>query len=164
MTRTEALPPGSRILVTGANGYICSHVIDTLLRMGYTIRGTVREAKPWLDELFQREFGKERFETVVVPGVEHADAFQGVMDGVSGIVHVVRTAAEWTGGRSMILTPGLGFRFVVGHRRERDTPCGGRRREYPGGSVQGWLRPTGRSDVVGHRGQHSAPECRRDYS
>ncbi|PLB40899.1 aldehyde reductase II [Aspergillus candidus] len=88
MTQTRALPPGSRILVTGANGYICSHVIDTLLRMGYTVRGTVREAKPWLDELFQGQYGKECFETVIVPGLENADTLQGVMDGVSGIVHV----------------------------------------------------------------------------
>lgn len=99
MTQTKALPPGSRILVTGANGYICSHVIDTLLRMGYVVRGTVRETKPWLDELFQREFGKERFETVIVSGLENAATLQDVMDGVSGVVHVVRTAMQRTGGR-----------------------------------------------------------------
>ena len=67
--------------------------------MGYVVRGTVRETKPWLDELFQREFGKERFETVIVSGLENAATLQDVMDGVSGVVHVVRTAMQRTGGR-----------------------------------------------------------------
>ncbi|KAL4915456.1 hypothetical protein BDW62DRAFT_203641 [Aspergillus aurantiobrunneus] len=42
-----ALPKGSRVLVTGANGYIAFHV-DQMLALGYTVKGTVRAPKPWL--------------------------------------------------------------------------------------------------------------------
>jgi hypothetical protein len=38
----STLPQGSRILVTGANGYIASHVVDKLLGLGHMVRGTVQ--------------------------------------------------------------------------------------------------------------------------
>ncbi|GKZ52116.1 hypothetical protein AbraIFM66951_000537, partial [Aspergillus brasiliensis] len=49
-----ALPKGALILVTGANGFIASHVSDQLLQMGYRVRGTVRSEKPWLEEHFRQ--------------------------------------------------------------------------------------------------------------
>ena len=48
---SRALPTGSRILVTAANGYIASHVVDQLLVLGYAVRGTIRAPKPKLNEL-----------------------------------------------------------------------------------------------------------------
>jgi len=36
------LPPGSLILVTGASGYIESHVVNEALLAGYRVRGTAR--------------------------------------------------------------------------------------------------------------------------
>jgi nucleoside-diphosphate-sugar epimerase len=50
MSIEYALSRGSRVLVTGANGYIASHVVDQLLGPGYIVRGTVRSPKAWLDE------------------------------------------------------------------------------------------------------------------
>ena len=35
----------SRILVTGANGFIASHVIDQLVRAGHRVRGTLRSLR-----------------------------------------------------------------------------------------------------------------------
>ncbi|KAJ5744216.1 hypothetical protein N7533_009086 [Penicillium manginii] len=46
---------GSRTLITGTNGFIGSHVVDQLLSLGYLVRGTVRESKPWLNELFDQQ-------------------------------------------------------------------------------------------------------------
>ena len=37
-----SISKSSRILVTGANGYIAIWVVYTLLEQGYTVRGTVR--------------------------------------------------------------------------------------------------------------------------
>jgi nucleoside-diphosphate-sugar epimerase len=62
------LPQGSTILVTGANGYISSHVINQLLKYGYKARGTVRdvEKSAWLQEHFDKEYGTGNFELVEV--------------------------------------------------------------------------------------------------
>lgn len=84
-----AIPKGSRILVTGANGYIASNVVDVLLDLGYTVRGTVRTEKPWLDRLFEDKYGKGRFESVIVKAMEQDGAFDSVINDVAGVVHVV---------------------------------------------------------------------------
>lgn len=85
-----AIPKGSLVLVSGANGFIGSHVVDQLLQLGYNVRGTVRNEKPWLNKVFDDKYGKGRFETVVVPTIEKEGAFDHVLDDVSGFIHVVR--------------------------------------------------------------------------
>lgn len=84
-----ALKVGERILVTGANGFIGSHVVDVLLSQGYIVRGTVRSEKPWLNELFESKYGAGKFETVNLPTLDDKDALAAVLNSVSGIVHVV---------------------------------------------------------------------------
>ena len=86
-----ALPPGSRIFVTGANGYIASHVINLLLERGYRVRGQVRQPRPWLDELFQQKYG-DLFETVVLRKLDDRDAIAPLLEDVSGVVLIVRKA------------------------------------------------------------------------
>ncbi|KAM0451770.1 hypothetical protein ACHAO4_005727 [Trichoderma viride] len=83
-----AIPRGSLVLVTGANGYIGSHVVDQLLALDYKVRGTVRDKKPWLDEYFEKKYGKGKFESVAVQAIEDAGAFANVAEGASGVVHV----------------------------------------------------------------------------
>ncbi|KAJ9232871.1 hypothetical protein C8Q69DRAFT_489074 [Paecilomyces variotii] len=83
-----AIPKGSRILVTGANGYLASNVVDLLLELGYIVRGTVRSEKPWLDRLFENKYGKGKFESVVVEAMEKEGAFDSAIQGVAGVVHV----------------------------------------------------------------------------
>ncbi|KAL5341907.1 putative aldehyde reductase [Aspergillus crustosus] len=63
-----AIDPGSVILVTGANGYIASHIINILLQ---------RDCK-----------GEDSLESVVVPQLDASGACDEVIKGVSGIVHV----------------------------------------------------------------------------
>ncbi|PWY89620.1 aldehyde reductase II [Aspergillus sclerotioniger CBS 115572] len=87
-TSSYSLPLGSWILVTGANGYIASQVIDAFLTKGYRVRGTVRSEKPWMDEYFQATYGPGNFETVIVPDLEADGALDGVVQDVGGIVHV----------------------------------------------------------------------------
>ncbi|KAL4944943.1 hypothetical protein BDV06DRAFT_185961 [Aspergillus oleicola] len=83
-----ALPPGSRILVTGANGYIASHVTDKLLEIGYVVRGSVRSEKPWQNEYFHKKYGEGCFESVLVSSFEDFDAVESALEGVDGVIHL----------------------------------------------------------------------------
>ncbi|EED23358.1 cinnamoyl-CoA reductase, putative [Talaromyces stipitatus ATCC 10500] len=83
-----ALPPDSLILVTGANSYIGSHVVNSLLEFGYRVRGTTREPKPWLSEYFSNKYDAGKYEGVIVPRLDAADALKKCIKGVDGVVHV----------------------------------------------------------------------------
>lgn len=63
------IPPGSKVLVSGANGYIASWIVRTLLERGHAVRGTVRSAEKgrYLSELF-KSYG-DKFEVVVVEDI-----------------------------------------------------------------------------------------------
>lgn len=81
--RDPVLPTGSKILVTGANGWIGSHVVDQLLAAGYSVRGTVRnvEKNVWLRELMQRRHENGTFELVEVEDISKEGAFAESMRG-----------------------------------------------------------------------------------
>lgn len=91
MIPTLALPKGSKILVTAANCYVGTHIVDVLLELGYRVRGTVRSHKPWLDKYFKEKYGDDRFESVVVEEMEKDNAFDDTFAGISGVIHVVRS-------------------------------------------------------------------------
>ena len=64
-----AITPGSKALVTGANGFAAIHIVDALLKKGYSVRATVRsESKEaHLKKLFG-EYG-DKLEFAVVPDI-----------------------------------------------------------------------------------------------
>ena len=79
----SAIPKGSLVLVTGANGFIGSHVVDQFLTAGYKVRGTVRsEGKAaWVKELFDKRYGPGKFELAIVPDMSKPGAFEEAMKG-----------------------------------------------------------------------------------
>ncbi|KAF8987069.1 D-lactaldehyde dehydrogenase [Cyathus striatus] len=83
-----AIKPGSTVLVTGANGYLATWIVQRLLERGYTVRGTVRsESKGvYLTEYF-KSYGK-RLELVTVPDLTAEGAMNKSLDGVSAVLHV----------------------------------------------------------------------------
>ncbi|KNG79871.1 cinnamoyl-CoA reductase, partial [Aspergillus nomiae NRRL 13137] len=85
---TVTLPAGSLILVTGANGFIASHIVDQFLQRGYRVRGTVRSRKPWLDDYFTTRHGAGHFESALLPDLRNVDVLDRLLDGVAGVVHV----------------------------------------------------------------------------
>ncbi|KAI8712546.1 Epimerase domain-containing protein [Fusarium sp. LHS14.1] len=85
----RAVPRDSIVLVTGANGFLGSHISDQFLHYGYRVRGTVRnlEKNAWLKRHFEEKYGAGRFELVEVADMATEKAFHAVVKGVSIVAH-----------------------------------------------------------------------------
>ncbi|KAH8655887.1 hypothetical protein BX600DRAFT_470467 [Xylariales sp. PMI_506] len=85
-----AIPVGSLILVSGANGYIASHVVDQFLQAGYRVRGTVRSTArcAWLQAFFGERHGPGKFSLFEVPDMAAPGAFDEAIKGAVGFAHV----------------------------------------------------------------------------
>ncbi|KAL2673956.1 hypothetical protein Neosp_012402 [[Neocosmospora] mangrovei] len=85
----RAVPRDSIALVTGANGFLGSHISDQFLHYGYRVRGTVRnlEKSAWLEKRFKEKYGAGRFELVQVADMTAEKAFHAVAKGVSIVAH-----------------------------------------------------------------------------
>ena len=82
--KPPAIAPGSLILVTGANGFIGSHVADQLIQAGYRVRGTSRTTSKieWVKEMFDKKHGEGKFETVVVENMAEPGSFDKACIGI----------------------------------------------------------------------------------
>ncbi|GJC77572.1 aldehyde reductase 2 [Colletotrichum liriopes] len=81
--RQYAIPKGSTILVTGANGFIGSHVCNELLQLGYNVRGTVRDVEQcaWLPKALELQGPKGEFRLASLPDMEKEGAFDPLVEG-----------------------------------------------------------------------------------
>ncbi|WQF85189.1 Putative NAD-dependent epimerase/dehydratase, NAD(P)-binding domain superfamily [Colletotrichum destructivum] len=88
---SPALPLGSRIVITGANGFIASHIADQLLARGYLVRGTVRDPSKtrWLADHFDKTYGAGSFTLHKIAEITQDGAFDDVVDGADGIIHTL---------------------------------------------------------------------------
>lgn len=86
-----AIPQGSWVLVTAANGHTGSHIVIELLKRGFKVRGTVRdlESSQWLlDDDFVSPYAKRGDLELVVADTSVPNAFDHVVKGVSAVIHV----------------------------------------------------------------------------
>ncbi|KAF9816374.1 hypothetical protein IEO21_04127 [Rhodonia placenta] len=76
-----------KVLVSGANGYVASWVVRTLLESGFSVRATVRSESKGvhLRKLFASY--SDRLELVVVPDITAVGAFDEAVKGVDAIEH-----------------------------------------------------------------------------
>lgn len=98
---------GSKILVTGVNGLVASHVADQSLKARYKTVGTVRDARKaqWMKERFEKAYGEECFEIVTVAdmAVEGAldEAVKGKIDSDSPLEWV--SLLTWQGWQESLM-------------------------------------------------------------
>ncbi|KAM0210027.1 hypothetical protein ACHAPA_010313 [Fusarium lateritium] len=88
---SSSIPKGSWVLVTGATGFIASHVIRQFLRRGYKVRGTVRDLAQasWLIDEHCKSFSEcGSFELVAVPDLSVSGAFDDAVKGMSAVAHI----------------------------------------------------------------------------
>jgi nucleoside-diphosphate-sugar epimerase len=75
------------VLVTGASGFVATHVISAFLSAGYHVRGTVRsESKAESTAAVFPSF-KSQLSFVVVPDIAAPGAFDEPVKGVDGVIH-----------------------------------------------------------------------------
>jgi len=85
-----AIPEGSWVLVTAANGYTGSHIVIELLKRGFKVRGTVRDSScgQWLlnDDIIS-PFARRGDLELVVAHCSVPNAFDDVVKGVSAVIY-----------------------------------------------------------------------------
>ncbi|KAL7804759.1 hypothetical protein V8C44DRAFT_352664 [Trichoderma aethiopicum] len=76
------------VFITGASGYIGSHLIGDVLKAGYRVRVAVRseEKSLLIKELYPS--ASDRIEYVVVPDMSQASAYQDALKGVKYVFHL----------------------------------------------------------------------------
>ncbi|KAF8526820.1 hypothetical protein JB92DRAFT_3108057 [Gautieria morchelliformis] len=82
-----AVAPQSKVLVTGASGFIAAWVVKTLLERGFYVRGTVRSSAKgeYLANMFKAH--ADRFEYVIVEDIAKDGAFDEAVKGVAAVEH-----------------------------------------------------------------------------
>ncbi|RFU73193.1 nadp-binding rossmann-fold containing, partial [Trichoderma arundinaceum] len=86
-----AIPTGSWVLVTGASGFLGSHITSQFLKRGFRVRGTVRDVSKssWLVEGPFRSYAEDGvLELVAVPHLGAHGAYDEAIKGVAAILHV----------------------------------------------------------------------------
>ena len=96
MATNEFISKGSTILLTGANGYIASHIADQLLERGYVVRGTARDETKIrrIRETLLMRHTNAKFEGVVLPKFEDEEALHRAAQGSSAIIHCAGDLTE----------------------------------------------------------------------
>ncbi|KAG5803105.1 hypothetical protein H9Q74_013723 [Fusarium xylarioides] len=86
-----AIPKGSWVLVTSANGHTGSHIVFELLKRDFKVRGTVQDLKSsqWLheDDFVSKYAERGHIELVVADTTKPHD-FDGAVQGVAAVIHV----------------------------------------------------------------------------
>ncbi|KAJ3534904.1 hypothetical protein NMY22_g6721 [Coprinellus aureogranulatus] len=113
-----SIPPGSKVLVTGGNGYVGAWVIHTLLAQGFSVRAVLRsedKAKPLQqhfsihdhDEKVKDAAANGKLEFVYVADFVKEGAFDGVMEGVEAILHLASPLPTGNGPADDFILPAV---------------------------------------------------------
>jgi len=80
-----AIPKGSLILVTGANGHVASNIVEEALGLGYRVRGTVRSDEKAAQ--LKKIFPSEAYSSFIVEDMSTSGAYDAAVQDVDAIIH-----------------------------------------------------------------------------
>lgn len=106
------------VLVTGANGFVGSHVIPALLDDGHRVVALVRDDDGAAQVL--RRLPAERHDAVDVRrgDVTKPATLPGALAGVDAVVHLAAIPRDWDGGETLRLVNTEGTRNLIAAMRE----------------------------------------------
>ncbi|KAF5022826.1 hypothetical protein F66182_5120 [Fusarium sp. NRRL 66182] len=83
----NAQSPEKTILVTGASGFIGTHIVAEFLRAGYHVRGTVRSESSAQNAREAHPDYSRTLSFSIVPDIIKKGAFDEAVKGVNGVIH-----------------------------------------------------------------------------
>ncbi|KAJ5806288.1 NAD(P)-binding protein [Penicillium pulvis] len=80
-------PTDKTILITGASGFVATHVVKAFLERGYQVRGTVRSEQTAVNVRKNFLEYSDRLSFTIVEDIAQPGAFDEAVQGVDGIIH-----------------------------------------------------------------------------
>ena len=102
----------AKVLLTGASGFVGSHVLPALLDAGHQVVALCRAEKVGARVQARIERGVDRLQ-VRVGDIENVDSVVAAATGCDAIVHLVAIPRDWSGGRDLDRVNHLGTANVV---------------------------------------------------
>jgi nucleoside-diphosphate-sugar epimerase len=78
--------PSPTLFITGATGFIGSHVVKNALAAGHRVRLSVRKEEQI--ENLKKIVSSDQLDFAVIPDISKAEAFEGKLDGVEHVIHL----------------------------------------------------------------------------
>jgi uncharacterized protein YbjT (DUF2867 family) len=101
------------ILVTGANGFVGSHLVPALIDAGHDVRALVRSDAA--GDTVRRRLAPPQRERlgIAIGDVTRPETLPATLDGVDAVLHLVAIPRDWDGGASLRLVNTEGTRFIL---------------------------------------------------
>jgi nucleoside-diphosphate-sugar epimerase len=99
-----------RILVTGAHGFIGSHLTERLLASGHAVRALV---SPWGDTRNLREAEGNPSLELIRADITRPDTLAGACDGIDAVIHAAARVADWGPVEPLMLANAGGTRNLL---------------------------------------------------
>ncbi len=103
----------STILVTGANGFVGSHVVPALVDAGHRVLALVRDDRGAAEVTGRLTAAQQGGVEVRRGDVTKSASLDGVLSGVDAVLHLVAVARDWDGGQTLRLVNTEGTRNMV---------------------------------------------------
>ncbi|KAJ0421526.1 hypothetical protein BJY00DRAFT_282375 [Aspergillus carlsbadensis] len=104
----QSVTMSETILVTGASGFLASHIIRIFLEAGYNVRGTVRSTSTTERVRARYPQFADQLSFAIVPDIAVPGAFNEAVNGVTGVIHTASPfALEVADNEKDLLQPAI---------------------------------------------------------